>query len=232
MPLTVAGEDITDVTLSTVKGFRATGQIMFDEPPPASLSPSGLMLVAAPASSLAMTGGLGRATIRDDWTFEVKGLAGPRLFRFGLGLPSGWMIQSVFHGQTDITDKPLDVTEDAEGVLITLTKRPARISGGVIDDRGKPVTDCSVVIFPDDAALGPPSSTRYLRSLRPGDDGKFNAENLPAATYLVVAIESVEPGDENDPELLEQLRPLATKTALGWGDAKDLPLKLAKFDRR
>jgi hypothetical protein len=30
----------------------------------------------------------------------------------------------------------------------------------------------------------------------------------------------------------EQLRAMATRVTLGWGDAKDLPLKLARFDRR
>jgi carboxypeptidase family protein len=233
VPLTVAGEDITGLTLSTTKGFQATGQILFDPgPPPATLLPSGLMLVAGPASQFAMSGGIARATIRDDWTFEAKGLAGPRRFQFGQGLPSGWMIQSVVHGQTDITDKPLDVTEDVEGILITLTNRPARISGAVTDNAGKSVTDCTIVIFPDEPALAPPASTRYLRAVRPGDDGRFKAENLPAATYLVVAIDSLDPGDENDPELLEQLRELATSTALGWGEAKELSLKLAKFERR
>jgi len=232
-PLTVEGEDITGVTVHTTTGFRAAGQIVFDQGmPPTGLAPSGLTLMATPASSFSMTGMMARAAIRDDWTFEIRGLAGLRLFRFSQGLPAGWMIQSVFHGQTDITDKPLEVTEDLERVLIVLTNRPARISGSVVDERGKPATGCAVVIFPDDAASGPPASTRYLRSLRPADDGKFKTENLPAATYLVVAIESLEPGDENDPELLEQLRAVATRITLGWGDAKDLPLKLARFDRR
>jgi len=232
-PLTVAGEDITDFVLSTTKGFRATGQILFDQPPPpATLLPSSLTLMAAPATQFSISGGMARGTIHDDWTFEVKGLAGPRQFQVAQGLPAGWMVQSVFYGQTDITDKPLEVKEDIDGVVITLTKRPARISGGVVDDSGKPVTEYSVVIFPDDTALGPPASTRYLRALRPGEGGKFSAERLPAAAYLVVAIPSLESGDENDPELLEQLRPLATRAILSWGDAKELSLKLEKFDRR
>jgi hypothetical protein len=233
MPLTVAGEDVTGVTLHTTAGFRATGQILFEQgTPPAGLTASGLTLMAVPASQFVITGTMARAAIRDDWTFEIKGLAGLRQFRFSQGLPSGWMIQSVFYGRTDITDKPLEVTEDLERILITLTNRPARVSGSVTDDRGKPLTSCAIVIFPDETTLGPPASTRYLRSLRPGDDGKFKSENLPAATYLVVAIESLDPGDENDPELLEQLRALATRVTLGWGDAKDVQLKLARFDRR
>jgi len=232
-PLTVAGEDITGVVLHTTTGFRATGQILFDQgAPPPGVTPSALTLMGTPASNSMISGGVARGVIRDDWTFEIKGLAGKRLFRFAQGLPTGWMIQSVFHGQTDITDKPLDVTEDLERVLITVTNRPARITGTVTDDRGKPAVGSSVVIFPDDTALQPPASARYLRAPRPGDDGRFRVESLPAATYLVVALESLEPGDENDPDLLEQLRPLATRVTLGWGDTKDLPLKVARFDRR
>ena len=233
MPLTVAGEDIADVTLTTAKGFSATGQIIFEQgTPPPGLAPATLMLVGSPASQFTMTGGIARATIHDDWTFEMKGLLGPRLFRFGQGLPTGWMIQSVFHASDDITDKPLDVTDDIDRVVITLTKRPAGVSGTVTDDAGKPVTECSVVIFPEDAALWPPHSARYLRALRPADAGTFEAKALPAGNYLVVAIDTLEAGDENDPDLLEQLRPLATRVAATWGEVKDLRLKLTRFDRK
>jgi hypothetical protein len=233
MPLTVAGEDIADVTLTTAKGFKATGQIIFEQgTPPPGVSPTALTLVGSPASQFTMTGGIARASIHDDWTFEMKGLLGPRLFRFGQGMPTGWMIQSVFHAADDITDKPLDVTEDLDRVVITLTKRPAGISGTVSDDAGKPATECSVVIFPDDPALGPPHSARYLRALRPAETGTFEAKTLPAGNYLVVAVDTLEAGDENDPELLEQLRPLATRVAATWGEVKDLRLKLTRFDRK
>lgn len=233
MPLTVAGEDIADVTITTTRGFKATGQINFEEgPAPAGVTPATLMLVGAPATQTTMTGGIGRAVIKDDWTFEMKGLAGPRLFRFGQGLPAGWMVQSVFHGADDITDKPLDVTEDLDRVVVTLTKRPAVVNGTVLNDANRPVTDCTILIFPDDPALGPPNSTRYLRALHPGEGGTFEAKTLPAGHYSVIAVEAIESGEENDPDLLEQLRPLAARLRLGWGDTRQLPLKLTKFERR
>jgi hypothetical protein len=106
------------------------------------------------------------------------------------------------------------------------------LSGTVVNDAGKPVIDCSILVFPDDPALGPPNSTRYLRALRPADTGKFEAKTLPAGNYLAVAVDSIDVGDENDPDLLEQLRPLATRVRLGWGENKDLPMKLTKFERR
>ena len=46
-----------------------------------------MTLMAAPASQFMMTGGMARATIRDDWTFEIKGLAGQRLFQFSRDCP-------------------------------------------------------------------------------------------------------------------------------------------------
>jgi hypothetical protein len=227
MPLTVAGEDITGVVVQTTTGYRATGQILFDPGPvPPGLTPAKLMLVAAPASPTSMSGTIGRGTINEDWTFEIRGLAGPRRFQFGPGLPAGWMIQSVYSGATDITDQPLDVSGEIDGVVITLTSRGASLSGSVTDDRSTPIADCTVVIFPDDTTLGPPASTRFLRAVRPNAAGQFRAERLPAATYLVVAVDALEPGDEHDPALLEQLRASATRVALGWGDSRDVPLQL------
>lgn len=233
MPLTVAGEDIAGIVLASSKGFQARGQILFDDGmPPAGLAPSAVTLLAAPASQTTMSGGIGRATIRDDWTFEASGIAGERRFQFATGLPSGWMVKSAFHGSVEITDKPLIVTEDVEGIVITLTRRTGSITGIVTNAAGKPVSDCTVVIFPDDAAQGPPHSQRYVRALRPGEDGKFSVQSLPATTYLVIALDALEPGDEYDPELLEQLRPQATRAVVGWGDTSTVPLRITPFERR
>lgn len=233
MPLTIVGEDISGLVLTTAKGFQVTGQIVFDEgAPPSGMSPGALLLMAAPSSQTAMSGSVGRVAIREDWTFEAKGMAGERRFQFGQGLPAGWMIQSVTHQNDDITDKPLNVLEDLQGVVITLTKRTAGLGGMVTDSAGKPVTDCTIVVFPDDAAQGPPHSQRYLRALRPGEDGRFRVQQLPAATYLLVALEGLEAGDEHDPDLLEQLRPLATRISLGWGETREVPLRLVAFERR
>jgi hypothetical protein len=232
MPITVAGEDVHDVILHVAAGFRVTGQIAFDQPSsPTAISPSSLALVATPSSQHRMSGGLGRVAVRDDWTFEAKGLAGPRLFRFIQGLPSGWMIQSVTHGHTDITDTPIDVSEDVDGILITLTNRPGHLSGSVVDGRGNSVPEYTVVIFPEDAALAPPATSRHTRALRAGADHRFKADMLPAATYLVAAVDWLEPGDENDPEVIELLRPQAVRVPLGWGEARELTLRLARINQ-
>jgi hypothetical protein len=231
--LTVAGEDIRDLMLSTTKGFRATGQVLVDQlPPPSSLIPSRLTVSGAPLANTTMSGMFARATLRDDWTFELKGLAGQRKFLIIQGLPPEWTIASVAHGQTDITDKPVEVTQDLDGIVITLTNRGAKVRGTVIDDRAKPVNDCSILIFPEDPALGPPTTMRYVRALRPSDSGVFSIDKMPAGNYMIAAVPSVDEGDEGDPELLEQLRLIAVRLSLGWGDTREVPLKLVAFERR
>jgi hypothetical protein len=231
--LAVAGEDVTDLILSTTKGFRAAGQVVFDElPPPSGVIPSKLTVSGAPLTNTTMSGMFARASVRDDWTFELKGLAGQRRFLIIQGLPPEWMIASVAHGQTDITDKAIDVTEDLGGIVITLTNRGGKMRGTVIDDRAKPVNDCSILIFPEDPALGPPATMRYVRAVRPGESGAFSVDKMPAGHYLIAAVPPIEDGDEGDPELLEQLRSIAVRVSLGWGDAKEVPLKLAVFERR
>ena len=179
-----------------------------------------------------MSGMFARAAVRDDWTFELKGLAGQRRFQIVQGLPPEWMIASVAHGQTDITDKAISVTEDLDGVVITLTNRGAKIRGTVVDDQAHAVKDCSVVVFAEDAALGPPTTTRYLRALRANESGGFAADKMPAGNYMVAALPLLDEGDEADPELLEQLRSVAVRVSLRWGDTKEVPLKLAILERR
>ena len=55
-----------------------------------------------------------------------------------------------------------------------------------------------------------PGSKR-IRVTRPGTAGQFNIGGLPAGDYLLVALADVEPGEWNDPALLETLAPSGIK---------------------
>ena len=120
----------------------------------------------------------------------------------------------------------------AIAVPLILTSRGAKIRGTVVDDRAHAVKDCSIVVFAEDAALGPPTTTRYLRSLRANESGSFAVDKMPAGNYMVAALPVLDEGDEADPELLEQLRSVAVRVSLRWGDTKEVPLKLAILERR
>jgi hypothetical protein len=82
-----------------------------------------------------------------------------------------------------------------------------------------------VVFSPDAAHWGP--QTRFVRMGRPDQTGRFMVRGLPAGSYLAVALEYAEAGEETNPEFLERLKPLGTTFRLADGEKKALTLKLS-----
>ena len=172
--------------------------------------------------------GGGPSRVHDDWTFEIKGLSGRRFIRAG-GPPSGWALKSVTINGQDVTDSVLEFKpgENLSGLEITLTQQLPSISGTVQGEREMPSDDYVVVAFSSDSRRWG-SQTRFVRTARPDQSGKFLLKSLPPDEYLLVAVESLEMGEESDPELLERLRRRATTVTLSEGDSKTLTLKLTR----
>jgi hypothetical protein len=168
----------------------------------------------------------GSARVRDDWTFEVTGLFDRRRFRINTA-PTGWYLKSVTQDGTDVTDTGIDFSQGQKisNVEIVLTQRAGTLSGTVQDAREKPVTDFVVVAFSADSSRWG-YLTRYVRSARPNQDGRFSVTGLPADEYFVVALDYVESGEETDPEQLEKWKSLATRVTVADGESKPLTLKL------
>jgi carboxypeptidase family protein len=223
MPITVNGEDITGLTVVAMPTTTATGRIAFEGESSPKVVPGAVTVMAVPpAPTSIIPGGLGR--VRDDWTFEARGLTDRRIFR--VSPPSGWYLKSVSLKGNDVTDSGVECTpgEDISGVEVLLTKQAGTIAGTAMLD-SKRATDYVVVAFASDRARwGTPS--RFVRTAKPDQSGRFEIKGLPADTYLVVALEYLEPGEEADPEVLERLRPHATDLTLAEGEAKVVSLKI------
>ena len=227
--VTVGGNDVTDVRLTPMKPSTATGRLIMDPVVAQSLRPSTLRVVAQPAP----VGGVLMGTmpdsgpINDDLTFQVK--ARPGLTRFAVtGQPAGWMVKSVRYRGVDVTDDGIDVkpNEDIGDIEVELTNHVTDVSGGVTNRRSEMVNDCWVVLFARDRDRW--KSGRYVRGVRPGQDGRFKANGLPAGEYFAVAVEFLEVGEWNDPEFLDGVQTRATRFSLGEGENKILDLKLTQ----
>jgi hypothetical protein len=97
----------------------------------------------------------------------------------------------------------------------------------VQDSAGAAVGDYTVVVFSTTAGRWG-YQTRFVRSARPDQGGRFTIRALPPDEYFVVALEYVETGQEFDPEQLAGWKALATTVELREGDTKTLVLKLAQ----
>ncbi|HYE85671.1 MAG TPA: carboxypeptidase-like regulatory domain-containing protein, partial [Vicinamibacterales bacterium] len=105
--------------------------------------------------------------------------------------------------------------------------RRTELSGRITGDRGLPQTDATVIVFADDASRWG-FGTRYIRTARPDQDGRYTLRGMPPHDYLVVAVTDIEPGQWQDPEFLESIKPQAVRVALGEGESRAQDLKLAR----
>jgi Carboxypeptidase regulatory-like domain len=226
--VTVTGQDISGLTLVMSKGGSARGQIVFDDGKvPQSVRPSAVRLFANSTSFAPMTIP-GRSSVKDDWSFEIAGISGERLIR--AQLPPGWALKSVIYDGSNVTDRAIDFGTSGElaGLQIVLTQRQTDLSGTVVDLRGNPIKDYVVVVFAEDSVHWVPQ-TRFIRTSRPDQDGRFAIRGLPPERYLAVAVEYLEPGEETSPETLEQLKSMATSLSLAEGETRTAELKLSAF---
>jgi hypothetical protein len=227
-PLAVAGEDLSGIVLTTSKGGSATGHLVFDGPKPQSQG--SIRIMSMPVDSDGPTLGGGAATPKEDGTFELKGLSGPRLIRLG-SAPPGWTLKSVRLNGTDITDVGTEFKpgETASGLEVELTNKPTSVSGSATASDGTILKDYTVVIFSETPEHWRMPMTRWVTGTRPDQDGRFKVQNLPAGNYLAIAVDYLPQGEWGDPEVLDRLKAKAKRFTIDEGATQTLDLKLSQF---
>jgi protocatechuate 3,4-dioxygenase beta subunit len=224
--ITVAGQDVTGIMLVAAPTVTAAGRVTFEGTPPADSAVAAITVLGVPESPTAVPLG-GLARVNSDATFLVTGLRDKRFLR--INPPSGWYLKSVKIGDTDVTDTAVDFKpgQEAGSIEFVLTQRTSTLSGAVQDAKGQPVTDYVVVAFASDSRKWG-TYTRFIQTARPDLSGAFKLTGLPPEDYLVIAVESLEPGEQGDPELLERLRPGANAVTIREAESKTISLKLSR----
>jgi len=240
MPIAVDGADITGVSLVTSSGWSISGRVTTDTGGPPDGPRDRFRLAARvvdvdtspiPGAGLPPPPPGGGPTIpdsgrvRDDWSFTITNAYGAS--RLIASLPDGWVLKSVLHDGRDITDAPVEMKSGDEltGVQVIVSSRGASVTGALADDRGVPVVDGTVLVFASDSSRWWEES-RWIRAVRPDQQGRYEARGLPAGEYLAAALSYVEDGMWNDPDYLESIRAYAQKLTLGEGDTQSPALKI------
>lgn len=138
-----------------------------------------------------------------------------------------WGVDSVFVGETDVTDQPFEVRGDSFLAQVTLTAALAELSGRLLNQNGVPNVRHSIVVFPSDAAPWAFPSRR-VRIARPSPDGRFHFAGLPPGSYSVLAVANMlETLDLADPNFMESLRTApAVRVTLLKGERRDQTLQV------
>jgi len=228
--VTVADKDVRNLALRTSLGSTVSGRTIVEGG--TGLKPADVRILPEPVDfDRAPMVGFGFAgQVRDDWTFEMQGLSGPRLFR--VGLPTGWALKTVRSGGVDITDTPtpLGTKDQSVGDLeIVVTKQMTDITGTVTDARRQPVSDYTAIVFSPNSQRWYRFS-RYLGFARADQSGAFHVRGLAPGEYYVAAVDwmqgTVSYGEWQDPAFLNAIAPKATKVTLADGQAVSVAVKL------
>ena len=228
--VTVTGEDISGLVVIGTRGAKATGRLVFEGgSQPDALTTLQPMAVSTDTDEMPVAAAMfGMSSVKENGTFEIDGLIGGRTFQI-MNPPKGWFVKQVTREGVDVTDKGYNFKpgEIVEGFDIVLTTTTQTVSGGVVNAKGERVKKYTVVIFADDQQKWTSSSSRWVTSARADQEGQYKVTDLPAGSYLAIAVEYVPQGEWRDPAWLERASKNATRFTLDEGATKALDLKLA-----
>jgi hypothetical protein len=226
-PITVADSDLTNLTVILSPGAGVSGSITFQNTQGRVPDP-GQVRIGAPLVDGADMGPNPTARVERDGTFTMSGLqSGLHLFR-PQGSPRGWMLKAVTVNGRDVTDTPVELRsgQKLSGVNIVFSDRLTEVNGTLTDDRGAPITEYTLLVFPDDEQLWRPQS-RHIMTTRPDQNGKYQLRGLPAGDYSLVAVDPAEQGEWFEPAYLAAHRVGATRFSLAEGDTLTRDFKLS-----
>jgi len=227
--VTVGAEDVDDVLIVTGRGATARGMVTTDDNTAPPFKPQLVSLFARPFEPDVMSFGNSDSRVNDDWSFEMSGLSDRRVLMVNVQENPDWMLKSITLNGVDVTDSPLDFVpgQVVEGLHVVLTRKRTELSGNILDTNSRPDTDATVIAFAQDAKRWTAGS-RFIRTARTNQDGRYNLRGLPPEDYYVVAIRDIEPGEWQDPEVLESLREVAVRVTFNEGETKVQDLKTAR----
>jgi len=223
MALSVGGDDISDLTITTSRGVTLRGRLVFEGAAQRPTSP--VRVNAQPTdvqrAGLAFAGNdQVNGVVGTDGAFQVRAGFGKLLFR---AAAQGWTLKSVTLDGQDVTDTPVEVS--GGGTLrIVLTDKATTLSG-TVESRDQQARGSYVVIQPEGDMVAA-AAQRYSRVARPDDNGRYSVNGLPPGRYVAAAVESLSQGIEWSPAFRQMLLGSGESFTLSEGQTLALNLRL------
>lgn len=230
----LSGDDVSGVVVRLAPGMTISGRLRFDGATQAAPSSvTGYSVRVSSAANSGVSTGVPTATVNEDGTFQVAGVA-PGPYRLSISIPRTgplptWTLRGIQHGDRDLADAAFDIQAgvDLADLDVVLTDRVTQVSGNVLDQQGRPVSDYSVILLPTDEQLWENGTRRRPPPQRPDTTGRFRAVGLPPGEYYLALVTEYEPDQLSDTAFLQSLIPAAIKITLAEGEHKVQDIKLA-----
>ncbi len=235
--VSVNGQNVENLVLAMEPAMTLTGRVRFEgtATPPRELNRVRLSMQPAPSPDTQISMGIPGVTVTHGGEFTVTNVT-PGLYLMTGSVPTppesftpvNWRLKSVMVDGKDILDFPLEVGpyQNLSDAVVTFTDVTQGVSGALQDPTGRPAPDYTIVVFAADPAYWRPQARR-IRTARPGTDGGFSVEGLPAGAYRMAAVVDMADEDAFDPAFLEQLVPASFAFTLGEGEKKVQDMRIA-----
>jgi uncharacterized protein (DUF2141 family) len=132
-------------------------------------------------------------------------------------------------GGHEATDALFELTasQNVTDAVISLTDRPSRLSGVLVDAASQPARDYFIIAFPIESSSWFWQSRR-IRVQHAATDGSFAIAGLPSGDYGLAVVTSLEPDEAFDPSFLQQLVPQSVRVTIVEGATKLQNLRIAR----
>ena len=240
-PVTMAGRDMTGVTVTLQQGMTVSGRLIFEAALNTTPPASGTMRMTLASTAMAEGGGMAANPAASmsmnmanaDGTFSFQGISPGRyvVTAFGPGAMNSWMMKAVMiggrnvHGSGGIEIRP---GEDISDVTVVLTDQVGEVSGTLLDWDGRPAPEYHILVFPTDKSVWTQVSQRMRPPVRPASDGRFRVPQLLSGEYYMAALSRFDPNNLYDLAFLEQVAAAAFKITLAEGEKKVQDLKIGR----
>jgi len=228
MPVSIDGNDIADLRLTTRLAATVSGRVVFDGPPPASLRTIDVQAVPASPQDAGLRFRVNRDAnegVRSDGSFELPGLVG--LLSLQVSPGNGYMVRSISVNGADVTDALFDPTTLGGTVeaRVVLTDKITVVSGTLPSDRMNLVGGAILIVA--DALPHGTLPARYMRVVRPDPTGHFEVRGLPPGHYSTALIGFIEDTAVFDPLVQARVRQSGRAFSLRAGERLTIDLPAA-----
>ena len=217
MPIMVSGDDQSGISITLAAAAGLSGSAAFQNTQTAAPPNISQFRVSAPPADFDGSGNGQTQIDPRTGTFNIDGLA-PGEHLLETQSPRGWTLKSATANGRDIIDAPFDLVSGQKLTSVTLvfTDQISEVDGMVADQHGAPVTEYTVLAFPENQDFWRVQSRRIMTA-RPDQNGKYQLRGLPAGAYYLAIIDPAQQGEWFEPAFLQQQVVGAKRFTLGDG---------------
>jgi hypothetical protein len=217
----VRGIDVSGIKMTLRPGAILEGRLAVENTRGSKPPLPGTVRVRAPFIDGSSFGDALTGTVQPDGTFALRGIMRGSHQLVVDGLEPPWVLRSITHQGTDITDLQLDFAEreHRRDVRVTITDAASEVSGVVENPRKRPIAHAGVLIF-SKTPLFWMRTNRRMRIAYTDQEGRFSVSGLPAGEYVAVTARSVDESDLGRRSRLEVLKDVGVSFRLPTDDAR------------